>query len=406
MALTNYERVSKAIKLLAEGLAPFVDRMCRARFGDNWHVAVQPTDRGGPSRKVNPEDLHFLLNVMWDKWQPIFIKKLQPGDRNYISELRYVRNSWAHNYRFSTDDTLRALDTAKRLLKSAAAADQATQVDELYQDLLRQEAQDTRHQAAVAPSQPTYSSKPTEPVSREIDRRPTSYTLFGVHKPWRSGIGMWVDVVEQVYSRHKQNFLRRAERLRLSPGSKRVLISGNPRSINRSKTTRAPGIYIEYSLTQAECVKLAHQLLELFGHPPSDILFNGDCAKHPIHSSKPTAPGVSREVDKRPTSYTIFGVLKPWRSGIGMWADVVKKVHSRHKHNFLERAKKLELERSSRFHGKLISDNPQDISRPRDSGVNGIYIERSLTISQLIELAYKLLRMFDHTDSDLVIYWD
>lgn len=291
MALTNYERVSKAIKLLAEGLAPFVDRVCRALYGDNWPDAVQRTDRGGPPRKANPEDLQFLLNVMWDKWQPIFSKGLSPRDRNYISELRYVRNSWAHNERFSTDDTLRALDTAKRLLKSAAAADQAIQVDELYQDLLRQlcqnllnqqfdhQAQGTRHQAAAAPSQPTDSTKPTD-------------------------------------------------------------------------------------------------------------------------------PGVSREVDKRPISYSIFGVLKPWRSGIGMWADVVKKVHSRHEHNFLERAKELELERSSRFHGKLISDNPRDISRPRNSGVNGIYIERSLTISQLIQLAYKLLRMFDHTDSDLVIYWD
>ena len=407
-------------------------------YGDNWPVVVQRTDRGGLSRKINPEDLHFLLNVMWDKWQPIFSKGLSHRDRNYISELRDVRNLWAHNERFSIDDTLRTLDTSKRLLKSVAAADQATQVDQLYQDLLRQlckdllgqqsdqQAQSIRHQAAAAPSQPTYSSKPTDPgVSREVDERPIGYTIFGLRRPWRSGIGMWVDVVEQIYFRHERDFLGRAERLRLTPGSRRVLISGNPRVINRPKKTKVPGIYIEYSLTQAECVKLAYLLLELFEHPPSDLYFdfNGDGAKpaepspgysspaaaapsRPTYSTKPTKSGVSREVDKRPINYTIFGVLKPWRSGISMWADVLRKVHSRHKHDFLERAKKLELERSSRFHGKLISDNPQDISRPRDSGVNGIYIERSLTISQLIELAYMLLRMFGHTDSDLVIHWD
>lgn len=111
----------------------------------------------------------------------------------------------------------------------------------------------------VTPSQTTYSSKPTDPgVSREVDGRPTGYILFGDSKPWRSGIGMWADVVEELYFRHGRDFLERAERLRLTPGSKRVLISGNPQSINRPKKTKASEIYIEYSLTQAECVKLAY----------------------------------------------------------------------------------------------------------------------------------------------------
>lgn len=138
MALTNYEVISKAVKLLSEGLFPFVARECRVALGDNWLSDVQRTDRSGRSYRVNPEDLQFLLNVMLDKWQPIFSKELSFRDRNYIFELRDVRNSWAHQKRFSTDDTLRALDTAKRLLKSVAAADQAIQVDKLYQDLLRQ----------------------------------------------------------------------------------------------------------------------------------------------------------------------------------------------------------------------------------------------------------------------------
>lgn len=289
MEFTNYEVISKAVKLLSEGLVPFVARECRVALGDNWLSDVQRTDQ---SYRVNPEDLLFLLNVMLDKWQPIFRKELSFRDRNYIFELRDVRNSWAHQKRFSTDDTLRALDTAKRLLKSVAAADQAIQVDNLYQDLLRQTLSRPSEQE-VGPTGPGHSS----PAAASPNR--------------------------------------------------------------------------------------------------------------PTYDSNPTSPEVSsKEYSKRPTGYTLFGDYKPWQSGIGMWADVVKEVHSRNRHNFLERAKKLELERSSRFHGKLISDNLRDISRPRNSGVNGIYIERSLTISQLIELAYKLLRMFGHTDSDLVIYWD
>ena len=130
--------------------------------------------------------------------------------------------------------------------------------------------------ATAAPSQPTYSSNPASPeVSiRDIDKRPTGYTLFGVHKLWRSGIAMWKDVVEQVYSRHEYDFLERAEKLRLTQGSRRILISGNPQSVNRYKKTKAPGIYIEYSLTQNECIRLAYQLLAMFGHPASDLVIH------------------------------------------------------------------------------------------------------------------------------------
>ena len=264
----------------------------------------------------------------------------------------------------------------------------------------------------ATPNQSTYSSKPPDPgVSREVDKRPTGYTLFGDYKPWRSGIGMWVDVVEQVYSRHKRDFLVRAERFRLTPGSRRVLISGNPQRINRSKPTRAPGIHIEYSLTQAECINLAYQLLELFGYPPSDLYFNGDGTRPVDLSSNLPSFGVSIEVDERPIGYILFGVYKPWRSGIGMWADVVEQVYSRYENDFLEKAQKLRLAKSNYFlkDGVLISDDPEKINRPRgpikprETSVP-LYIERSLKVDVLIELAYDLLKLFGHPPSDLQIH--
>ena len=85
---------------------------------------------------------------------------------------------------------------------------------------------------------------------------------------------MWVDVVGQVQLRHERDFLERAGRLRLSPGSGRVLISGNRYDINRSKERicqNGQRIYIEYSLTRDQCIDLAYQLLEMFGHPASDL---------------------------------------------------------------------------------------------------------------------------------------
>ena len=262
------------------------------------------------------------------------------------------------------------------------------------------------------PSQLTYSnnSASSKVSDRQGSKGQINYTLFGVPKS-RSGIGVWADVVEELYLRHERDFLERAEKLKLTPGSRRVLISGNPQSISRSKPTKAPGVYIEYSLTQIECLRLAHQLLKLFGYPPSDLYFNDDGTKLSDFGSKLPNSGVSREVDKRPTGYTLFGVYSPWRSGIGMWADVVKEVYFRHENDFLEKAQELRLNRSNRFlkDGVLISDNPEKINRPRGPirprGTSvPIYIERSLKVDVLIELAYDLLKLFGHPPSDLYIH--
>ena len=129
----------------------------------------------------------------------------------------------------------------------------------------------------TAQRQSTYSSNPASPeVSyRQDSKSQINYTLFGVSKS-RSGIGVWADVVKEVYYRHENDFWEKAEKLRLTPGSRRVLISGDPQSINRSKPTEVPGLYIEYSLTQAECVNLAYKLLALFGHPPSDLQIHAE----------------------------------------------------------------------------------------------------------------------------------
>lgn len=130
--------------------------------------------------------------------------------------------------------------------------------------------------ATTAPNQPTYSSSSTSPeVSAREDRKLIEYTLFGKYKS-RSGIGMWADVVEQVYLRHKHDFLERVEKFR-PPRWRRVLISGYSNDITRFKQLTCQDgqkIYIENSLTQAQDISLAYQLLEMFGHPASDLMIH------------------------------------------------------------------------------------------------------------------------------------
>ena len=254
-------------------------------------------------------------------------------------------------------------------------------------------------------SEPTYSSK-----------RSTGYTLFGVDRQWRSGIGMWVDVLRQVQLRHEHDFLERAERLRLTPGSRRVLISDNPYDISRSKELafqNGQRIYIEYSLTRAQCIDLAYQLLELFGYPASDLHFNDDRVQQSNYRTK----SARSRVDE-PTGYTLFRVYKPWQSGVDMWIDVVKQVYSRHEHDFLEMTKEhLRLwPRSNRI---LISECPLDISgRPLNENRDWrkqwrrvkylnypeIFVYKDMKIIWFIEVARKLLELFGHPASDLVIH--
>jgi hypothetical protein len=149
MATTNYERVGKALDLLRQGLAPFVARECKARYGDGW---VQRVARHG---RANPEDSQFLLVALMDQWREVFAKVLGHTERSYVSEFVEIRNRWAHQGNFSTDDAYRALDTVHRMLTSVAAADEALEVDRMRQELLRsrfaEQARQTQRRAAVAP---------------------------------------------------------------------------------------------------------------------------------------------------------------------------------------------------------------------------------------------------------------
>ncbi len=163
MAATNHERVGAALSQLSQGLAPFVERECVARYGQGWVEVLAGNETG---MQVSKNDAQFLLKAMWDAWNDIFRAKLSQSDRTYVSELRNMRNRWAHQETFSTDDAYRALDTTHRLLLDVSAADQAVEVDRMKQELLRtrfsEQTRQRERKAAVAPieGQPAGGLKP------------------------------------------------------------------------------------------------------------------------------------------------------------------------------------------------------------------------------------------------------
>lgn len=140
MAITNQERVGKAMDLLRTGLAPFVEREVQAaverrsvrmdtmrRFVDDPNLAKKP---------IAEWDVAGLLRLMWETWNQVFARILGRAERSLVQELRDCRNKWAHQEAFTSDDADRALDSMARLL-TAVSAPEADEVGKMKQELRR-----------------------------------------------------------------------------------------------------------------------------------------------------------------------------------------------------------------------------------------------------------------------------
>ena len=139
MAMSNFDRVGKALGLLREGLAPFVDRELKAHLGEAWAFEVRDILSGTHGNAGQGESLHdiaALLVVMDRKWGDVFRKTLGKTERSLVNELQAVRNRWAHQEAFSSDDAYRALDSAARLLTAVSDA-RAEDIEKMKMELLR-----------------------------------------------------------------------------------------------------------------------------------------------------------------------------------------------------------------------------------------------------------------------------
>ncbi len=156
MAITNRDRVGKALELLRDGLLPFVRQEMEREYGKQWLTqASYSLRRNTPMTEKDVADVQALLVIMWDQWNSVFRDILGHTERSLVSEIRDWRNKWAHQHSFSSDDTYRALDSIARLL-TAISAPQARDVERMKQDLLRlryeEQARTQRRKVAVAPT--------------------------------------------------------------------------------------------------------------------------------------------------------------------------------------------------------------------------------------------------------------
>jgi predicted AAA+ superfamily ATPase len=139
MAITNHERIGKTLDLLKAGLAPFIEReFVAVHAGAALSKARQlmGEDRLLGNKPLSDWDSTALLKLMWEAWNDVFGRVLGRAERSLISELREMRNKWAHQESFSTDDAYRGLDSAGRLL-TAVSAPQADEIEKMKMELLR-----------------------------------------------------------------------------------------------------------------------------------------------------------------------------------------------------------------------------------------------------------------------------
>src|SRR3990172_1516484 len=141
MAITNHERVGKSLDLLKMGLQPFVERELKAQHAQLWFEEAKASVSDAQANLFGNEaeprwDVAMLLSVMWNQWQVVFRKTLGQAERSLVSELRDVRNKWAHQQPFSSDDAYRALDSVGRLL-TAVSAPEGTEIEKTKMELLR-----------------------------------------------------------------------------------------------------------------------------------------------------------------------------------------------------------------------------------------------------------------------------
>ena len=141
MAITNHERVGKAMDLLREGLGPFVEREFKSVHGpqdarERARAYFYEDSRLSTDGALAEWDSAALLSLMVFSWNDVFRQTLVQTERSIVSELRDWRNKWAHQERFSSDDAERALDSAARLL-TAISASQADEVARMRSELRR-----------------------------------------------------------------------------------------------------------------------------------------------------------------------------------------------------------------------------------------------------------------------------
>ena len=88
MAISNHERVGRALKLLHEGLYPYFEREMAATYTAEWPMRASAYFNKDNSEipEFLKDDLYSFLKYMWQEWNDVFRKTLGKAERSLLSE--------------------------------------------------------------------------------------------------------------------------------------------------------------------------------------------------------------------------------------------------------------------------------------------------------------------------------
>lgn len=173
--VSNIDRVGEGLDVLAEELQPFVARVLTPHLPEgatDWTLILAAKD-GIPGKEYSASDPQVQLRVITEPLgalKYVFNDALSRAEQNLASEMRAVRDSWAHRKPFSADDAYRALDTTERLLRAIGAGPAADKVRRSRLDVQRSAyADETKRDTRTSAGMPVLSSTDLAPW-REVLR--------------------------------------------------------------------------------------------------------------------------------------------------------------------------------------------------------------------------------------------
>jgi uncharacterized protein len=192
MAKSNIEIVGNGLEILLENSIPYLIRELQATYQNQWwQDGVEPNFKhtsglsvkeasGTYEERMRKTDIQFLISLLLGNWNKVFDAPLGGVTRNYVYELRDIRNNWAHQRGFSVDDAHRALDTMVRFLQATSNTGHE-QIKALAQGLLRRR----------------YEEETKKKLQEEATR--TNIGVKSSLKPWREVVTPHRDVAAGRY---------------------------------------------------------------------------------------------------------------------------------------------------------------------------------------------------------------
>lgn len=120
----NREQVGRALDLARDGLRPFVERHLKRTSGGLAQVPALLRDTPYEEKPDPLSDIAVIVIVVRAAWGALrteIKRSIRSDFRNGVEEIKRVRDAWAHQESFSDENTERALDTVRRLLRTIGA---------------------------------------------------------------------------------------------------------------------------------------------------------------------------------------------------------------------------------------------------------------------------------------------